>query len=142
MPYSETIVEAIKSGEFGEGELEKIEEAIEAKRGYTEPKGPTKAYGKPYGEDFIKAVLKLLKKAGIKLSDEDQDKLEAMAGKTGEVMISKHGTFYSVLPQEERGLTKLKVNMATGELYRPTTEEENEQIVKEFMTAGMEHQQK
>jgi hypothetical protein len=55
-------------------------------------------------------------------------------------MISKHGTFYSVLPQEERGLTKLKVNMATGELYRPTTEEENEQFVKEFMTAGMEHQ--
>jgi len=136
---SSYIAEAIRNGDLTEEQLGKIEEALKEKRGYTEP---TKAYAKgPYGKQFIEAVLKLLKKAGIKLSDEDQSKLEAMAGKTGELSISRTGDIFSVLPQEEGGtLTKLKVNLATGELYRPMREEEVDKAVDEFMTHGIQHQ--
>ena len=60
-----------------------------------------KAYGKPYGADFIRAVLAVLKKVGIELSEEDRKKLEGLAGE--QLIYVEPGTsqgIVSVLPQE------------------------------------------
>ena len=100
-------------------------------------KGEQAAYGKPYGKSFIEAVLNLLEKAGIELSKEDEDKLKAMSPKTGERLF---GNVLSPLPQEERTLRKLRVDLSTGELYRPATEAENEEFIREFLYGDIAHQ--
>ena len=68
----------------------------------TEKGEQAKAYPTaPYGADFIRSVIALLKKAGIKLSPEDLKKLKGLAG---EQLIyvepGKPEGIISVLPQE------------------------------------------
>lgn len=106
-----------------------------SKKGY----GEQTAYGKPakpYGKTFIDAILETMEKAGIELTDEEIEKLKDLAGKTGEAGES----FFSVLPQDEHTFRGMKVNFATGEIYREGTQAEIDNFVDEFMFAGTEHQ--
>lgn len=51
-------------------------------------KGEQAAYGKPtkpYGKSFIETILETLRKAGIKLSEEDEKKLKALGEGTEEI---------------------------------------------------------
>lgn len=60
------------------------------------------AYAAPYGMDFIKSVIAILEKIGVKLSPEDLKKLKALSGEQLIYVEPKPEriTTFSVLPQE------------------------------------------
>lgn len=115
------------------GEMEKRISDLETKA-YGKPR--EKAQARPYGVDFVKALISLVKKIKAKTVDELLEKLEEMAKEKG------GETFFSVFPQHEPEYTGLQLNLATGRLERPLSDYEAEQGARSFLVAGMEHQKK
>ena len=91
----EFMAACMKAGKDME-ECSDLWEKVEKKKGEQD-----KAYAAPYGMDFIKSVIAVLEKIGVKLSEEDRKKLEGLAG---EQLIyiepGKPEGIVSVLPQE------------------------------------------
>jgi len=77
-----------------------IEECSELWSKLKEKGEQAKAYGKPYGADFVQSVIAVLEKIGVKLSSEDLEKLKGLAGEQL-IYVEPQGPerILSVLPQ-------------------------------------------
>ena len=137
---SNYIADAVRSGELSKEQLGEIQQALQEKRGYTEPRRPVKAYGYADRED-VDEVIKDLEESNVpektkkfllrllKKLKESEKTGEVFQPSLGEVSLQDKDSgvvrTFSVLPQEHR------------------TGEEDTDFARWFVhEAGKEHQRK